>query len=67
MQPIHERLPVIIPPDQYGLWLDPRCQDTDKLAQLLRPYPSADMLAYRVRALVNNPRNDVPQCVEATR
>jgi hypothetical protein len=37
MQPIHERMPVIIPPEQYGLWLDPRCQDTEKLARLLRP------------------------------
>jgi putative SOS response-associated peptidase YedK len=67
MRPIHERMPVIVPPDQYGLWLDPRCQDTDKLAKLLRPYPSKDMFAYRVRRLVNNPRNDVPHCVEAIR
>ncbi len=67
MLPIHERMPVIIPPDQYGLWLDPRCQDTDKLAKLLRPYPSQDMLAYRVSPVVNNPKNDVPQCVEAIR
>ena len=67
MQPIHERMPVIIPPEQYGLWLDPRCQDSEKLAKLLRPYPSKDMLAYRVCPLVNNPRNDVPQCVEAIR
>jgi putative SOS response-associated peptidase YedK len=67
MQPIHERMPVILPPDRYGLWLDLRCQDTDKLAKLLRPYPSKDMLAYRVCPLVNNPRNDVPQCVEAIR
>jgi hypothetical protein len=36
MHPIHERMPVVLPPDQYGLWLDPRFQDTEKL---LRPYP----------------------------
>jgi putative SOS response-associated peptidase YedK len=60
-------MPVIIPPDQYGLWLDPRCQDTTMLAKVLRPYPSEDMLAYRVSALVNDPRNDVPRCVEAAR
>ena len=65
MQPIHERMPVILPPDQYDLWLDPRCQDSEKLAKLLRPFPSEGMLAYRVSALVNNPKNDVPQCVEA--
>ncbi len=67
MKPIHERMPVIISPGKYGLWLDPRCQDTDKLAKLLRPYPSQDMLAYRVSPVVNNPKNDVPQCVEAIR
>ncbi len=67
MRPIHERMPVILPPDQYGLWLDPRCQDTDKLAKLLRPYPSKDMLAYRVSTVVNDPRNDMPQCVKAVR
>lgn len=65
MQPIHERMPVIIPIDEYDLWLDPRCQDTEKLAKLLRPYSSKDMLAYRVSSLVNNPKNDVPQCIKA--
>ena len=67
MRPINGRMPAIIPPDQYGLWLDPRCQDTTKLAKLLRPYPSKDMLAYRVGTLVNDPRDDVPRCAEATR
>jgi len=67
MQPIHERMPVILPPDQYDLWLDPRCQDSEKLAKLLQPFPAGRMLAYRVSTLVNNPKNDVPQCVEAIR
>jgi putative SOS response-associated peptidase YedK len=67
MQPIHGRMPVIVPPDQYGLWLDPRCQDSEKLAKLLRPFPAEGMLAYRVSTVVNNPKNDLPQCVEAIR
>jgi len=67
MEQIHERMPVIIPPDQYGLWLDPRCQDAEKLAMLLRPHPSKDMLAYRVSTVVNNPKNDGVKCVEAIR
>jgi putative SOS response-associated peptidase YedK len=65
MRPIHERMPVIIPPEQYGLWLDPRCQDTKELAKLLQPYPSKGMLAYRVSTAVNNPKNDAPQCLVA--
>jgi putative SOS response-associated peptidase YedK len=67
MRPIHERMPVIVPPDQYDLWLDPRFEDTKKLAKLLRPFPAGGMLAYRVSTLVNNAKNDVPQCVEAIR
>jgi putative SOS response-associated peptidase YedK len=67
MKPIHERMPVIIPHEQYGLWLDPRCQDAEKLTTLLRPYPAEGMVAYPVSTMVNNPKNDVPQCVEASR
>jgi len=48
-------------------WLDPRFQDSEKLAKLLRPFPSEGMLAYRVSTLVNNPKYDMPQGVEAIR
>jgi hypothetical protein len=30
-------MPVILPPEQYDLWLDPRCQDTEKVAKLAKP------------------------------
>jgi len=65
MRPIHDRMPVIIPKEQYGLWLDPRCQDAGELAQLLRPFPSDGLRAYQVSSVVNNARNDVPECVTA--
>jgi putative SOS response-associated peptidase YedK len=67
MQPIHERMPVMVPPDQYGLWLDPQCKDTSKLVNLLLPFPAKGMVAYRVSPLVNDPKHDVPQCVKAIR
>ncbi len=67
MQPIHDRMPVILPPEHYSFWLDPRCGDIEKLAKLLRPYPSGQMVAYRVSTLVNNPKNDVAKCIEPTR
>ena len=38
-RPIHQRMPAILPPDHYALWLDPRCQDPARLAALLRPTP----------------------------
>jgi putative SOS response-associated peptidase YedK len=65
MQPIHERMPVILSPDQYETWLDPQCQEPGELAKLLRPFPAKDMLAYLVSTLVNNPKNDAVKCVEA--
>jgi putative SOS response-associated peptidase YedK len=65
MKPIHERMPVIVPPDQYALWLDPNCQDTEKLAEVFRPSSPEGMLAYPVSTLVNNPKNDVAKCVES--
>lgn len=61
MKPIHDRMPVIISPEQYDLWLDPRCQDVTKV---LRPYSSDDMLAYPISTLVNNWRNDTAKCIE---
>jgi putative SOS response-associated peptidase YedK len=67
MLPIHDRMPVILPPEQYTLWLDPRCGDTGKLAKLLRPYPSEQMVAYKVSTLVNNPKNDAAKCIEPIR
>jgi putative SOS response-associated peptidase YedK len=64
MQSIHERMPVIIPPEQYGVWLDPRFPDQRRLAELLRPAPSPGMKAYPVGTIVNDPQHDVPACVE---
>jgi putative SOS response-associated peptidase YedK len=64
---IHDRMPVIISPDDYALWLDPRCQDSRKLEALLRPFPAAEMTACPVSMLVNNPRNDLERCTEALR
>jgi putative SOS response-associated peptidase YedK len=63
MEPIHNRMPVILEPPDYGLWLSPGSSPNVAL-HLLRPYPAAKMAAYPVSTLVNNPRNDSPQCIE---
>jgi putative SOS response-associated peptidase YedK len=67
MRPIHERMPVILEPEQYANWLDPRLHDDPKLAELLQPAPVNEMIAYRVSTLVNDPHHDVPACVEPRR
>lgn len=61
---IHDRMPVIVPPEDYDLWLDPEFEDTKKLEKLLRPYPADEMEANPVSTAVNNPRNDSMECVQ---
>lgn len=64
MMPIHERMPVIIPPDQFDLWLDTGVNDEKKSSGLLRPFDSKTMTAYPISTQVNNPKNDVVACIE---
>ena len=43
MEPIHNRMPVILPREAEGLWLAPGQAQTRSLKALLFPYPAADM------------------------
>jgi putative SOS response-associated peptidase YedK len=63
--PVHDRMPVILPPEHYDRWLDPNLQTTTDLQTLLRPYPTEAMSAYPVSAVVNSPTHDQPDCVAA--
>ena len=63
MAPIHDRMPVILPPAARERWLDPHATE-DELRAILAPLPSADLEAYPVSTLVNSPRNDAPECVQ---
>jgi putative SOS response-associated peptidase YedK len=63
MQPIHDRMPVILKPQDYGLWLargDPYHPPID----LLRPYDADQMKAWKVGPDVGNVRNNRPELVE---
>jgi len=64
VRPIHDRMPVILAPENYAAWLDPRAQDPGRLAPLLRPCPPEGMRAWRVGRRVNSPANDAPGCLE---
>ncbi|HEV7224065.1 MAG TPA: SOS response-associated peptidase [Pirellulales bacterium] len=64
MKPLHDRMPVIVAPADYGLWLDAAVQEPERLTPLLRPYADAEMEAYPVSTLVNSPKNNSPKCLE---
>ena len=64
MSPLHHRMPVILEPQDYDEWLDPGVQKSDPLLHLMRPFGGTQMRAVAVSKTVNNPRNDVPSCVE---
>jgi putative SOS response-associated peptidase YedK len=63
MADIHNRMPVIVEPEDYDLWLNPE-PDPEQGLHLLRPYPAEKMTAYPVSTIVNNPRNETPECIQ---
>lgn len=64
MQPLHNRMPVILKPEDYGRWLEPGPPERLPL-DLLRPFDADAMKAWKVNARVGNVRNNDPDCVEA--
>ena len=64
MQTIHNRMPVILHPQDYDQWLDPTEQNRERLQPLLRPFEAEAMQMYPVSTTVNNPRNDSHECIE---
>jgi putative SOS response-associated peptidase YedK len=63
LRPIHSRMPVILSPRDYSLWLDREVNEPERLQALLYPYPSGRMQAYAVSRYVNSPRNEGPDCI----
>jgi putative SOS response-associated peptidase YedK len=58
MAPIHNRMPVIIRPEDEALWLDPEVTEPERLQPLLRPYAAGEMEASPVSTAINCPAND---------
>jgi putative SOS response-associated peptidase YedK len=65
VRPVHARMPVIVPERHLDLWLARDVQEPADLASVLRPYPADAMRAFPVSEAVNDPRNDVPDCLAA--
>ncbi len=61
--PIHDRMPVILPPEREAMWMDPSVEDTDALSDLLEPLAAERMTAYEVSTIVNSAANDSQECI----
>ncbi len=64
MARIHERMPVIVAPEDYARWLDPRLDDPVAIQEMLQPFPAELMRAYPVSTRVNNVKNDAPDLID---
>lgn len=62
--PFHDRMPVILPPEQYAVWLDREVSEPEALQPLLRPLPAETMRAYPVTTKINRPAYDEPDGIE---
>lgn len=64
VRPIHNRMPVIVEPGDYNLWLETEPDRTGALARLMRPYSGDRLTSFPISTWVNSPKNDDARCVE---
>jgi len=57
LRPVHDRMPVILHPDDYELWLEIDERKIALVREILQPYPVEEMRAHRVSEEVNHIRN----------
>lgn len=57
LRPVHDRMPVILHPEDYELWLNEDASQLTLVKELLRPYPASEMVSYPVSTMVNNTSN----------
>jgi putative SOS response-associated peptidase YedK len=61
---IHDRMPVILDPEDEATWLDPDIVEPERLLPLLKQYPADKMEEWRVGDAARNPRNDSPELIK---
>jgi putative SOS response-associated peptidase YedK len=60
---IHDRMPVIVTPEKYGLWLDPDVNDFEAIRDILQPYDANLMRRYPVSRKLNYSKIDDAESV----
>ena len=61
---VHDRMPVIIPPDEYSTWLSKHITNPEQLRALYQPFPANLLETYPVSDKVNSPRNNEPENIQ---
>ena len=64
MQPLHDRMPVILGEEHFDLWLDNQFKDRVQLEKILVPFAEDELQTWPVGTLVNKAANDEPRCIE---
>ncbi|MGA8733641.1 MAG: SOS response-associated peptidase [Terriglobales bacterium] len=59
---VHDRMPVILHPDSYDLWLDPGMTDVQVVSEFMKPYDASKMRCYPISSRVNHVANDDEEC-----
>jgi putative SOS response-associated peptidase YedK len=60
--PVHDRVPVILDPDSYDLWLDPGMNNAAAASEMLKPYDARAMQCYPISTRINSVANDDEEC-----
>lgn len=55
---MHDRMPVIVTPDRYEVWLDPGVTEFDVIRNILKPYDADLMRRYPVSTKLNHSQNE---------
>lgn len=61
---VHDRMPVVLAPDAWPVWLGEKTADSERLKGLLTPYPAEGMTMWPVSQRVGNVKNDDPSLIE---
>lgn len=64
LNPIHNRMPVILHENDFRLWLNPALHDKETLLRLLKPFPSKELDTYRVTSKVNSFKYNNPENIK---
>lgn len=64
MEPVHDRMPVILPATEWSTWLDPTNHDLDELGRLLVPAPDTLLTLRPVSTAVNKVANKGPELLD---